>query len=50
MRAEDVAAKYSVSRDWVHPLQQRRRETSSIEPRKQTRWRTVTISAKKRCW
>jgi transposase len=39
MKAEDVAAKYSVSRAWVHRLQQRRRETGSIAPRRQTRWR-----------
>ena len=45
MRAEDVAAKYSVSRAWVHRLQQRRRETGSIAPRKQTRWRTPVLAA-----
>jgi transposase len=45
MRAEDVAAKYSVSRAWVHRLQQRRRETGSIAPRKQTRWRTPILTA-----
>lgn len=45
MRAEDVAAKYSVSRAWVHRLQQRRRETGSIGPRKQTRWRTPILTA-----
>ena len=39
MPAEDVAAKYSVSRAWVHRLQQRRRETGSIAPRKQTKFR-----------
>ena len=44
MRAEDVAAKYSVSRAWVHRLQQRRRETGSIAPRKQTRWRTPMLT------
>ena len=44
MRAEDVAAKYSVSRAWVHRLQQRRRETGSIAPRKQTRWRTPILT------
>jgi transposase len=44
MRAEDVAAKFSVSRAWVHRLQQRRRETGSIAPRKQTRWRTPMLT------
>ena len=44
MKAEDVAAKYSVSRAWVHRLQQRRRETGSIAPRKQTRWRTPMLT------
>jgi transposase len=44
MPAEDVAAKYSVSRAWVHRLQQRRRETGSIAPRKQTRWRTPILT------
>jgi transposase len=37
--AESVAAKYEVSRAWVHRLVQRRRETGSIAPRKQTRFR-----------
>lgn len=44
MRADDVAAKYSVSRAWVHRLQQRRRETGSITPRTQTRWRTPILT------
>ncbi len=44
MRAEDVAAKYSVSRAWMHRLQQRRRETGSIAPRRQTRWRTPMLA------
>ena len=33
--AESIAAKYDVSRAWVHRLVQRRRETGSIAPRKQ---------------
>lgn len=37
--AESVAAKYEVSRAWVHRLVQRRRETGSIEPRKQMKFR-----------
>jgi transposase len=44
MRADEVAAKYSVSRAWVHRLQQRRRETGSIAPRPQTRWRTPILT------
>ncbi len=44
VRAEDVAAKDSVSRAWVHRLQQRRRETGSIAPGKQTRWRTPILT------
>src|SRR5436190_7104308 len=43
--AADVAAKYSVSRAWVHRLQQRRRETGSTAPQKQTRWRTPILTA-----
>ena len=32
LKAEDVAAKYRVSRAWVHRLVQRRRETGEIGP------------------
>src|SRR5258705_4684700 len=39
MDAQSVAAKYEVSRAWVHRLVQRRRETGSIAPRKQTKFR-----------
>ena len=39
MDAESVAAKYDVSRAWVHRLIQRRRETGSVAPRKQTKFR-----------
>ena len=39
-----VAAKYEVSRAWVHRLVQRRRETGSIEPRKQTKFRRRVFS------
>lgn len=39
MDAEGVAAKYEVSRAWVHRLIQRRRETGSLAPRKQTKFR-----------
>lgn len=37
--ADAVAAKYEVSRAWVHRLIQRRRETGSLAPRKQTKFR-----------
>ena len=39
-----VAAKYEVSRAWVHRLVQRRRETGSIEARKQTKFRHRVLS------
>lgn len=44
LKADAIAEKYSVSRAWVHRLQQRRRETGSIEPRRQTRWRTPILA------
>ena len=44
MEANALAARYSVSRAWVHQLQQRRRETGSIAPRRQTRWRTPGLT------
>ena len=42
--AESVAAKYEVSRAWVHRLVQRRRETGSIAPRKQTKFRRRVLA------
>jgi len=45
MKAEDVAAKYRVSRAWVHRLVQRRRETGEIGPRRQTKFRGRTLAA-----
>ena len=39
-----VAAKYEVSRAWVHRLVQRRRETGSIEARQQTKFRHRVLS------
>ena len=45
MDAESVAAKYEVSRAWVHRLVQRRRETGSIEPRRQTTFRARVLAA-----
>ena len=44
MDVYSVAAKYEVSRAWVHRLVQRRRETGSIEPRKQTKFRHRVVS------
>ena len=44
LKAEDVAAKYRVSRAWVHRLVQRRRETGEIGPRRQTRFRGRRLS------
>ena len=42
--AETVAAKYEVSRAWVHRLVQRRRETGSITPRPQTKFRARVLA------
>ena len=42
--AESVAAKYEVSRAWVHRLVQRRRETGAIAPRPQTKFRSRVLS------
>lgn len=44
MGAEQVAATYEVSRAWVHRLVQRRRETGSIEPRRQTVFRRRALT------
>lgn len=37
--AETIAATFDVSRAWVHRLVQRRRETGSVAPRVQTKFR-----------
>ena len=37
--SKDLAVRYHVSRPWVDALKQRRRETGSIAPRKQTKFR-----------
>ena len=42
--AEEVAATFGVSRAWVHRLAQRRRETGSIAPRKQTKFRSRVLA------
>jgi transposase len=42
--ADDVAATFAVSRAWVHRLVQRRRETGSIAPRPQTKFRSRVLA------
>jgi transposase len=42
--AEDVAATFGVSRAWVHRLAQRERETGSLAPRQQTKFRTRILA------
>jgi transposase len=44
LKADEVAAKYRVSRAWVHRLVQRRRETGEIGPRPQTRFRAQALA------
>ena len=44
MDAESVAGKYEVSRAWVHRLVQRRRETGTITPRRQTKFRSRVLA------
>jgi len=39
LSSEELAKRYHVSRAWVDALKQRRRETGSIAPRKQTKFR-----------
>src|SRR3954469_21350072 len=42
--AEDIAATFGVSRAWVHRLVQRRRETGSLAPRRQTKFRSRVLA------
>ena len=42
--AEEVAATFGVSRAWVHRLAQRKRETGSLTPRKQTTFRRRVLA------
>lgn len=42
--ADEVAATFGVSRAWVHRLAQRRRETGSIAPRPQTKFRSRVLA------
>ena len=46
--AETIAAKYEVSRAWVHRLIQRRRETGSLAPRRQTKFRSRVLAGQER--
>jgi transposase len=45
MRAAAVAAQFEVSLSWVYRLVQRRRDTGSIAPRKQTKFRRRSLSS-----
>ena len=42
--ADEVAATFAVSRAWVHRLVQLRRETGSLAPRKQTKFRSRVLA------
>ncbi len=42
--ADEIAATFRVSRAWVHRLIQRRRETGSIAPRTQTKFRSRVLA------
>jgi len=42
--ADEVAATFGVSRAWVHRLAQRRRETGSIAPRRQIKYRSRRLA------
>ena len=42
--AEEVAATFRVSRAWVHRLAQRQRETGSLAPRPQTKFRSRVLN------
>lgn len=42
--ADAVAEKYEVSRAWVHRLIQRRRETGSLAPRRQAKFRRRVLT------
>jgi transposase len=42
--ADEVAETFAVSRSWVHRLVQRRRETGSIAPRQQTKFRSRVLA------
>ena len=42
--ADEIAATFRVSRAWVHRLIQRRRETGSLAPRPQTKFRSRVLA------
>ena len=42
--ADEIAATFGVSRAWVHRLIQRRRETGSLAPRQQTKFRSRVLA------
>jgi transposase len=42
--ADEIAATFAVSRAWVHRLAQRQRETGSIAPREQTKFRSRVLA------
>ena len=42
--ADEIATTFGVSRAWVHRLAQRHRETGSIAPRKQTKFRSRVLA------
>lgn len=44
LSSKDLAARYRVSRAWVDALKQLRRQTGSIAPRKQTKFRRRALS------
>jgi transposase len=44
LSSKELAARYHVSRAWVDALKQRRRETGSAEPRKQTKFRERVLA------
>src|SRR5438105_12425874 len=44
--ADAVAARFGVSRAWVHRLIQRRRETGSLAPRKQMKFRRRVLTVR----
>ncbi len=44
MTSKELAERYHVSRAWGDALKLRQRQTGSIAPRKQTRWRTPILA------
>ena len=44
--AAEIATAFEVSRAWVHRLIQRRRETGSLAPRQQTKFRSRVLAGK----